>query len=157
MKNAARLLLRRTAVIVAVVGSLVLGAATIRAASQWTAADTPLAAPPVTVESLSAQLAAERGRTSDLTARLEAMAGQTVELQAALDAANTQIQEDTATATALTARIAAAQKKLAALNRQIAATARQAAAAPAVVVRRVVTPAPAAPTPRPTEEPEHDD
>ncbi len=155
MKIDLRLILRRTAVTMAVVGSLVLGAATIRAASQWTATEAPLAAPPVTVESLASQLATERGRTSDLATRLAAMAGQTVELQAALDAANAQVEQDTATAKGLTDRIAAAKKKLAALNRQIAATARQAAAARTVVVTRVV--ARAAPTPRPTAEPEHDD
>jgi len=157
MKINARLILRRTAVTVAVVGSLVLGAATIRAASQWTASEAPLAAPPVTVESLTAQLAAERERTSGLSSQLETMAGNTVELQAALDAANAQIQVDTATAKDLTNRIAAAKKKLAALNAKIAASARQAAAARTVVVRRVVTTGPAAPAPRPTQEPEHDD
>jgi len=157
MKINVRLILRRTAVIMAVVGSLVLGAATIRAASQWTATEAPLVAPPVTVESLTAQLAAERGRASGLAVRLEAMAGNTVELQAALGAANAQILEDTATAKDLTDRIAAAKKKLAALNRKIAATARQAAAAQAVVVRQVVTRAAPAPQPAPTPAPEHDD
>jgi len=155
MKINVRLILRRTAVTMAVVGSLVLGAATIRAAGQWTATEAPLAAPPVTVESLTAQLATERGRSSDLATRLQAMDGQTAELQAALGTANAQIQADTATAKDLTDRIAAAKKKLAALNRQIAATARQAAAARTVVVRRVATPA--APVAQPTEEPEHDD
>jgi len=155
MRMNARLILRRTAVTMAVVGSLVLGAATIRAASQWTATEAPLAAPPVTVESLAAQLAAERGRTSGLAVRLDEMAGTTVELQAALDAANAQIQADTATAADLTDRIAAAKKKLAALNRKIAATARKAAAAQAVVVRQVVTRA--APAPRPAPQAERDD
>ena len=155
MRMNARLILRRAAVTMAVVGSLVLGAATIRAASQWTATEAPLAAPPVTVESLAAQLAAERGRTSGLAVRLDEMAGTTVELQAALDAANAQIQADTATAADLTDRIAAAKKKLAALNRKIAATARKAAAAQAVVVRQVVTRA--APAPRPAPQAERDD
>ena len=155
MRMNARLILRRAAVTMAVVGSLVLGAATIRAASQWTATEAPLAAPPVTVESLAAQLAAERGRTSDLAVRLDAMAVNTVELQAALDTANAQIQADTATAADLTDRIAAAKKKLAALNRKIAATARKAAAAQAVVVRQVVTRA--APAPRPAPQAERDD
>lgn len=155
MKINARLILRRMAVTTAVVGSLVLGAASIRAASQWTATEAPLAAPPVTVESVTAQLAIERERTSDLATRLSEMAGQTVELRAALDAANAQVTTDTATAKGLTDRIAAAKKKLAALNRQIAATARQATAARTVVVRQVV--APAVPAPQPTPEPEHDD
>jgi len=151
-----RLLLRRAVVTVAVVGSLFLGAATIRAASQWTASEAPLAAPPVTVESLSAQLAAERGRSSDIAARLQAVSGQTAELESALGTANTQLGTDTATAKGLQDRIAAAKKKLAALNRQIAATARQAAAARrTVTVRRVVVRKPAAqPAPPPVE---HDD
>lgn len=158
MKINARLILRRMTVTTAVVGSLVLGAASIRAAGQWTATEAPLAAPPVTVQSVAAQLATERERTSGLAIRLQEMAGQAVELRAALDAAKAQIQADTATAKDLTDRIAAARRKLATLNRQIAATERQAAAARTVVVRRVVTPAtPAGPAPQPTGEPEHDD
>ncbi len=152
MKISARLLLRRAAVTVAVVGSLLLGAATIRAAGEWTASEAPLAAPPVTVESLSAQLAAERERTSGLASRLQAMSGQTAELQTALEAANAQLAKDGATAKALRDRIAAARKKLAALNRQLAATARQATVARTVVVRQAA-PKPTAP---PTHE-EHDD
>lgn len=159
MKTRLGLILRRAAIVVAVVGSLVLGAATIRAASQWTASEAPLAAPPVTVETVSAQLAAERQRSADLESRLGSMTGQATELQAALDAANAQIQTDTATAGDLQKRIAAAKKKLATLNRQIAATERQAAAARAAARTVVVTRSPArTPAPAPvTREPADDD
>jgi septal ring factor EnvC (AmiA/AmiB activator) len=154
MKINARLLLRRAAVTVAVVGSLVLGAATIRAAGQWTASEAPLAAPPVTVDTLTAQLAAERERTSGLASRLASMAAQTAQLQAGLDAANAQIQKDAATAGDLKDRIAAAKKRLATLDRQIAATARRAAVVQAVAVTRPAPPPSAA---RPTPEPGDDD
>lgn len=158
MNAKASLILRRMAVIAAVVGSLVVGAASIQAAGRWTASEAPLAAPPITVETLSAQLAAERERTAALTAQVEAMTGQTADLAAGLDAANAQIQKDAATAKALRDRMTAAKKKLTALNRQIAATERQAAAARATVRTVVVTrPAAAPPAPRPTQEPEDDD
>lgn len=158
MKTSLRLALRRAAVIAAVAGSLLLGAATIRAAGQWTASEAPLAAPPVTVESVQGQLAAERERSAALTEQLAAIAGQAGDLQAALDTANGQIATDAQTAKALRDRIAASRERLSALNRQIAATARQAAQAArarTVVVTRTA-PAPAS-TPRPTPEPEHDD
>jgi chromosome segregation ATPase len=142
----------------AVVGSLLLGAATIRAAGEWTAASAPLAAPPVTVESLTAQLEEERARGAALAAQLGAVAGQTSELQAALGTAGERVNEDAKTATQLEDRIAAAKKRLAALNKSIAAARRAAAAAAAsartVVVVRKVQPAA---TPKPHHDDEGDD
>ena len=52
VKKTLRLALRRVVVAVAVVAASCLGAATIHAAGAWTASQAPLAAPPVTVESL---------------------------------------------------------------------------------------------------------
>jgi peptidoglycan hydrolase CwlO-like protein len=149
MKNAIKLAVRRLLVIVAVAGSLLLGAATIQAAGTWTASQAPLAAPPVTVESLQGQLTAEEARGADLEARLKAVTAQASDLQAALDAANAQVATDAKTAGALQKRIAAAKTKLTDLNRKILETTRraqQAAAVPqTVIVKRVVTAAPAAP------------
>jgi hypothetical protein len=139
MNSTVKLAARRTAVTLGVVGSLGLGAATISAASQWTAAAAPPSAPAVSAESLAAQLANEEARGTDLKARLEAALAQTAQLQAALDAANAQIGTDSATAKALQAQIAAAQKKLAALNKKAAAAA---LAARQVTVVRTTAPRP---------------
>ncbi len=126
---------RRTAVTMGVVGSLGLGAASIGAAAQWTAASAPMSVPPVTAESLAAQLANEQARGSDLQSRLEATLAQAAQLQTALDTANARIGTDSKTAKALQAQIVAAQKKLGSLNRQAGS---RAAAVRVVTVRRVV-------------------
>jgi peptidoglycan hydrolase CwlO-like protein len=149
VKNTLRLALRRLLVAVAVVGSLLLGAATIHAAGAWTASQAPLAAPPVTVESLQGRLAAEEARGADLQARLEAVTAQATEVQAALDAAQAQVASDGATARALQVRIAAAKTELTALNRKIAAAARQASPAARTTVQPTTT--------RPAATPEPDD
>jgi hypothetical protein len=154
VKNAIRLALRRLLVAVAVVGSLLLGAATIHAAGDWTASQAPLDAPPVTVESLQGRFAAEEARGADLRARLEAVTAQAAEVQAALDAAGTQVAKDEATARALQKRIARARTQLTALNQRIAAAVRQASTAARTVVQPAAT-RPAA-TPRPTPEPDDD-
>jgi peptidoglycan hydrolase CwlO-like protein len=140
MNNTVKLAARRTAVTIGVVGSLGLGAATINAASQWTAAAAQPTSAPVSAETLATQLADEEARGTDLQARLEAALAQTAQLQAALDAANAQIGTDGKTARALQAQIAAAQKKLAELNRQAAA---------AVSPRSVTVVRAAAPKPTP--------
>jgi chromosome segregation ATPase len=137
MNSTIEVVARRAAVTVGVVGSLGLGAATIDAAAQWTAAAAPMQAPAVSAESLASQLANEQARGTDLQSRLQAATTQAAEVQAALDAANARIPTDDGTAKALRAQITAAEKKLVALNKQAAtaaaamksAAARQAAAA----------------------------
>jgi len=134
-----RLFARRTAVTAGVVVSLVLGAATIRAASDWTAASAPLEKP-VSVQELADALAVEQARSVDLAARLQGVGAQT----AALDVAAGQVITDKATADDLQKRLKAAQKKLKALNRQLAQAAarlRAAPAAPAAAPRPAATPA----------------
>jgi len=148
-----RLALRRVAVTAGVVASLVVGVATIRAASDWTAANAPLDKP-VSAQELTQALAVEQARSVDLAARLDAVGGQTAALNVAVGAAAGQVAADQATADALQARLKAAQKKLTALNRQIARAAarlRAAAAAPAPAARA----APA--TPSHEDEEEDDD
>ena len=138
-----RLFARRTAVTAGVVVSLVLGAATIRAASDWTAASAPLEKP-VSVQELADALAVEQARSVDLAARLQGVGAQTAALDVALSAAAGQVITDKATADDLQKRLKAAQKKLKALNRQLAQAAarlRAAPAAPAAAPRPAATPA----------------
>ncbi|MBP1704438.1 MAG: hypothetical protein H6Q36_177 [Chloroflexi bacterium] len=138
-----RLFARRTAVTAGVVVSLVLGAATIRAASDWTAASAPLEKP-VSVQELADALAVEQARSVDLAARLQGVGAQTAALDVALGAAAGQVITDKATADDLQKRLKAAQKKLKALNRQLAQAAarlRAAPAAPAAAPRPAATPA----------------
>ena len=136
MNSTVKVVARRAAVTVGVLGSLGLGAATIDAAAQWTAAAAPMPAPPVSAASLASQLANEQARGSDLQSRLRAAIAQASQVQAALDAANARIVADGSTAQALRTQIAAAQKKLAALNAQAAAAA---ASLKAAAQRTVVT------------------
>jgi len=135
MNSTVRVVARRAAVTVGVVGSLGLGAATIDAAAHWTAAAAPMQAPSVSAESLASQLASEQVRGTDLESRLQAAISQTSQLQTALDTANARITTDGSTATALRAQIAAAETKLAALNKQAAAAA---AALKAATIRHTV-------------------
>ena len=140
-----RLALRRIAVTAGVAACLVLGAATIRAAAVWTAANAPLDKP-IPVQELTNDLATEQVRSVSLAARLDGVGAQTAAINEALGAAAAQVATDQETADDLKARLAAAQKKLKAVNRQIAqATARlrAAATAPAPVVRPRPAPTPA--------------
>jgi hypothetical protein len=147
-----RLALRRLAVTAGVVLSIVMGAATIRAASDWTTANAALEKP-VSAQELTRQLAVEQARSVDLAARLDAVSSQTAALNVALGAAAGQVIADKAAADDLKARLEKAQKKLKAVNKQISrATARLrvAAAAPAPVAR-------SAPAATPAHEVEDDD
>jgi len=130
MNSTIKVVARRAAVTVGVVGSLGLGAATIEAAAQWTAAAAPMQAPAVSAESLASQLATEQARGTDLQSRLQAANTQATQVQAALDAANARIATICArsafavpSSVAMRAQIVAAEKKLAALNKQAAAAA----------------------------------
>jgi hypothetical protein len=158
MNSTVKVVARRAAVTVGVVGSLGLGAAAIDAAAQWTASAAPLQAPPVSAESLAAQLANEQARGTDLETRLQAAISQTSQLQAALDAAKGRIAADDGTARTLRAQVADSQRRLAALNKQAAAAgaalqvdvARQAAAARQAALARPAGTRPPAATAQPT-------
>jgi chromosome segregation ATPase len=146
--------LRRGIVTAGVAGSLALGAVTVRAAAEWTAASAPLTVAPESVASLQARLAAEHERTLALQAQLEQLRTDAAGLSTALSAADGRIADDATLAASLKQRLAAAQTRLKALERSIA---RADAAARARAARAAVAPA-AAPTARSHEaEEEHDD
>jgi DNA repair exonuclease SbcCD ATPase subunit len=137
MSTSARL--RRPAVLLGVVLALFAGAATIRAAANWTAATAPLAQKPPSVESLQSALAAEQARSVALQAQLDELTAGSSELTSALQTARDRIAEDARQAEALQTTLEAAKAKLKALERSIrqvraaapAPTAALAAAAPA--------------------------
>jgi chromosome segregation ATPase len=131
--------LRRPLVVLGVVLSLFLGAASIRVAAAWTAASAPLADKPPSVESLRADLATEQARSHALLAHLDELSSGSADLSAALAAARDRIDVDALQAKDLQDSLVAAKAKLAALEKSIdnarAAAARSGAA--------VVAPAPA--------------
>lgn len=134
---------RRAAVVAGVALVLVLGAASIRAASVWTAAAAPLTVAPVTVSDLEAKLAQEQARSAALQADLVALDGQVAELRSALDVAKAQLGTDTATAGQLADRMQAAKTRLARLDALIASAQRQLSAT--LAAARASRAAPAAP------------
>jgi hypothetical protein len=138
---------RRTIVTAGVVGSLVLGAVTVRAAAAWTASAAPLDAPPVSVTDLAQRLSDEQARSEALEVQLVDLTSRTTELATALDAATQRIGTDTNVAKSLRAQLTTAQKKLAALMKALKAPAR---------TTTTTAPRPTA-TPAPTREPGGDD
>lgn len=125
--------LRRPLVVFGVVLSLMLGAATIRAAAQWTAATSPLAAKPPSVESLQAAIVAEQERSAALRTQLDQLTSGSADLTAALEAARARIADDSTEAGRLRSDLATAKARLAALEASI----RQARAA---ITRRAAAP-----------------
>ncbi|MEO8230064.1 MAG: hypothetical protein ABI628_09930 [Chloroflexota bacterium] len=123
------ILLRRAAVIAAVVISLSVGALAVRAAAAWTAASAPLTVAPVSAAALVQKLADEQDRSAALEQQLSALSAQTTELTAALKAADERIASDAQTAKTLRDKLASARKKLLAMNRAAQRPARPAAAA----------------------------
>ena len=81
--------IRRGLVLVGVVGSLLIGAASIQAAARWTAASAPLAVSPATAESLATRLADEETRSAALQAQLDELRSGMSDLTGALDVAPT--------------------------------------------------------------------
>jgi len=102
---------RRLIVIAGVIGSLALGAATIRAAAEWTSASAPLSAAPASMQALAAQLAAEAARSSDLQRQLDTVRASSHDLSAALDAATARLTTDTKVADDLRLRLARARTR----------------------------------------------
>jgi chemotaxis protein MotB len=133
------LLLRRAAVIVGIAGSIVLGAATVRAAGEWTASAAPMAVAPDSAESLLARLSDADARAGALQDQLDALRGNGADLAAALDTAQARIKTDADAATALRNRLASAKTRLATLEASLAraraAAARQQTRAPAPTAR----------------------
>lgn len=111
--------LRRPLVVLGVLLSLLTGAATIQAAAAWTAASSPLAAKPPSVESLQNALATEQARSAALQDQLDELSAGSADLTTALEVARDRIASDTAHATELQASLEAARAKLAALEKSI--------------------------------------
>jgi ABC-type transport system involved in cytochrome bd biosynthesis fused ATPase/permease subunit len=147
--------LRRPAVLLGVVLALLVGAATIRGAAAWTAANSPLIAKPPSVDGLLSALDAEQARSNALQAQLDELIAGSTELTTALAAARDRIAQDASQAEALQSSLADAKAKLEALERSI----RQAgaAAAPAVALAPVAAAAPSGADSGEGEHEEHDD
>jgi chromosome segregation ATPase len=111
--------LRRPLVVFGVLLALLLGATSIRAAAEWTAASSPLADKPPSVESLQAELATEQARSTALVDHLDELSSSSADLLAALGAARDRIAADALQAKDLQASLAAAKAKLAALEKSI--------------------------------------
>jgi chromosome segregation ATPase len=111
--------LRRPLVVLGVLLSLFLGAASIRAAAAWTAASAPLADRPPSVERLRAELATEQARSRALQTHLDQLNSDSTDLSAALGAAGDRIAIDASQAKQLQDSLAAAKVKLAALEKSI--------------------------------------
>jgi hypothetical protein len=114
--------LRRPLVVLGVLLSLFMGAASIRAAAAWTAASAPLAVKPPSVDSLRADLAAEQARSDALLTHLDELSTGSADLSAALGAARDRIAADALQAKALQDSLVAAKAKLAALEKSIRAS-----------------------------------
>ena len=123
-----RMLLRRIAVISAVVVSLAVAGLAVRAAAAWTASSAAPTVAPLSATQLSRQLGDEQARSAALEQQLTVLSDQTVQLSEALASATDRMATDAKSARALRAKLLAAQRKLVALNR---AAQRSASRAPA--------------------------
>jgi len=120
---------RRSLLIAAVLVSLLLGVVSIRIASHLSALSAAPTAPPVSLVSLSRDLAVERARAADLEQQLADLLSATGALTIALDSTSDQVSADGLTADQLRERLKAAQAKLASVTALLAeAEARLAAA-----------------------------
>jgi hypothetical protein len=125
-----RLVVRRIAIVVAVVVSLAIGGLAVRAAAVWTAASAPLDLPPVSAKAVTQQLSDEQARSAALEAQLSALLNQSTDLTDALQMARDRATADAKTAKDLQAQLDAAKKKVAALERATRQNRVQAVAAP---------------------------
>jgi DNA repair exonuclease SbcCD ATPase subunit len=112
--------IRRSLVLGAVIGSLALGVATVRASAAWTAVDAPMSVAPISVQELAGRLAEEQSRSADLQRRLLEMEAASADLTAAMDLARERIATDAETAADLTSRLAQAKARLKTLEASIA-------------------------------------
>lgn len=129
------LLFRRSLVIAGVLLSLLVGVATIQAAAAWTAATSPLADKPPSIESLRASLETAKERSTVLQSQLDDLSAGSTELTAALEAARVRIASDATQANELRSSLKAAKTKLAALERSIERARSAAGRAPVTVTR----------------------
>ena len=115
------LIVRRSTTLLAVALIVALGFLAIRVAAAWTANAAPLEVAPVSVETLQAQLDAERTRSAQLSSELRRLLLQSAELTTALETAQEQIATDEDHAADLSKDLAAAKKKLRSLEKSIRA------------------------------------
>ena len=94
-----------------------MGVVSIQIAADLTAAAAPPPAPPVSIETLKDQLAAEQARAAGLQKQLEDLLGVTGQLTVALDSTQSQVTDDGLTADELRKRLKAAESKLSAVNK----------------------------------------
>jgi hypothetical protein len=104
--------LRRVIVTLGVACSIAAGAASIQLAAMYTAAAAPPSVPPVSIDSLRAQLTAEQERSAALQGQLNELIDLTGQLSGAVDTTQSQISTDGLTASQLRQRLGAAQAKL---------------------------------------------
>ena len=130
---------RRSTTLVAVMLAVALGFLAIRVAAAWTANAAPLEVAPVSVETLRAQLDAERTHSAQLSSELRRLMSQSAELNAALDTASSQIVNDADHAGQLSKDLAAAKKKLRSLEKSIRVARAALARQPTVTVTTVAT------------------
>jgi chromosome segregation ATPase len=133
------LVVRRSTTLVTVILVVALGFMAIRFAAAWTANAAPLEVAPVSVETLRAQLDAERSHSAQLSSELRRLMSQSVELNAALDAASAQIANDADHADRLSKDLSAAKKKLRSLEKSIRVARDALARQPTVTVTTVAT------------------
>lgn len=131
--------LRRSTTLVAVILIVALGFLATRVAAAWTANAAPLEVAPVSVETLNAQLDAERSRSAQLSSELRRLMSQSIELNTALDAARAQIAQDADHAAKLSKDLTTAKKKLRSLEKSIRAARLALARQPTVTVTTVAT------------------
>jgi chromosome segregation ATPase len=137
--SARAVFVRRSTTLVAVILIVALGFLAIRVAAAWTANAAPLEVAPVSVETLNAQLDAERSRSAQLSSELHRLTSQAVELNTALDAARAHIAQDADHAAKLSKDLATAKKRLRSLEKSIRAARAALARQPAVTVTTVAT------------------
>lgn len=119
---------RRLAVTTGMAVAILAAGGTILAASQWTAAEAPLAAAPVSIDSIQQALDQERARSAALEQQLAALEHASGDLSGALETAQGQLALDATTADDLRAALEAAQTKLTRLEAALQAAARAKAA-----------------------------
>jgi hypothetical protein len=107
---------RRGAVVLGVIASLVFGFVSIQIAADLAVAAAPPPAPPISMETLKSQLAAEQGRAADLQQQLTDLLDVTGQLTSALDTTDSQVTDDGLTATQLRDRLKAAEARLTEVN-----------------------------------------
>jgi len=160
-----RRLARRTLVVAATVAVLGVGVMTVQVAAQWRAEAAPLDTAPVSMTTITDDIAAETDRATTLTDQVDGIAKEIADLEDALVAANSSVETDAGTAASLQTDLDAATTKLVTVQGQLTAAearlvalnkaaARQAAINRAANVRRTTTTT----TTRPAVTPEpHDD